>query len=53
MTYGDEINQQTTLIEGAVKLSSNNSEIIIKPGEQALVDKEGNLDLTGQSIPVK
>ena len=45
MTYGDEINQQTTLIEGAVKLSSNNSEIIIKPGEQALVDKEGNLSI--------
>ncbi|MBI3137202.1 MAG: DUF4974 domain-containing protein [Sphingobacteriales bacterium] len=45
MTYGDEINQQTTLIEGSVKLSRSNKEIIIKPGEQALVDKEGKLSI--------
>lgn len=45
MTYGDETDQQTTLIEGSVKLSSNNSEIIIKPGEQALVSKGGKLSV--------
>lgn len=45
MTYDDEINQQTTLIEGSVKLSGHNSEMMIKPGEQALVDKEGRVSI--------
>lgn len=43
MTYGDEASQQTTLIEGSVKMSNNNSEIILKPGEQGLVSTGGKL----------
>lgn len=45
MTYEDEKEKQTTLIEGSVKLSNNNNEIILRPGEQALVNKQGQISI--------
>lgn len=49
MTYGDETDQETTLIEGSVKVSNNTGNIIIRPGEQALSNKEGILHIN-QSV---
>ena len=36
-TYADEPGIKTTLIEGSVKVTNNNSSEVIKPGEQALL----------------
>ncbi len=45
MTYGDEKNQETTLVEGSVKVSNNTRNITLKPGEQAVGNKEGMLSI--------
>jgi transmembrane sensor len=37
MAYPEEKATETTLLEGSVKVTSNNSSILIKPGEQAKV----------------
>ncbi|WP_217603191.1 FecR domain-containing protein [Chitinophaga sp. GbtcB8] len=44
--YADEPTIQTTLLEGSVKLSSNNSHLLLKPGQQAIlgVNKEFNIN---------
>lgn len=42
--YADEASIKTTLLEGSVKVSNNNSSIIIKPGQQA-VFQNGHLSL--------
>lgn len=43
--YTDEASIKTTLLEGAVKVSSNNSSTIIAPGEQtSLLRSNGNLE---------
>jgi ferric-dicitrate binding protein FerR (iron transport regulator) len=39
MAYEDEAAIKTTLLEGAVKVSSGNSSKTIKPGEQAMLNK--------------
>lgn len=44
MAYTDEEAIKTTLVEGSVKLRSGNKEMIIKPGEQARVAKNGSMN---------
>jgi len=44
MAYEDEAAIKTTLLEGAVKVSTSNSSKIIQPGEQALL-KEGEISV--------
>jgi len=54
-SYADEDAIKTTLLEGSVKVHSagNTSEIIIKPNEQAQIDKSNNLKkLTGTDVDV-
>jgi ferric-dicitrate binding protein FerR (iron transport regulator) len=45
--YDDDNNIKTTLIEGSVKIvsTSTNRSIVIKPGEQAGIDRSGNLSV--------
>ena len=38
MAYTDEENQQTTLLEGAVRVSSRSASRILQPGQQAILD---------------
>ena len=38
MAYTDEENQQTTLLEGAVRVSSGSASRILHPGQQAILD---------------
>lgn len=38
MAYTDEENQQTTLLEGAVRVSSRSASRILQPGQQAVLD---------------
>jgi ferric-dicitrate binding protein FerR (iron transport regulator) len=45
MAYDDEINIQTTLIEGSVLVNSNNKQIKILPGQQAAIQKDGTIEL--------
>jgi transmembrane sensor len=45
MAYGDEDAIKTTLFEGSVKITENNEIQILKPGEQAVVDKNGGLKI--------
>ncbi|WP_443946435.1 FecR family protein [Pedobacter sp. AW1-32] len=40
-SYVDEAAANTTLLEGAVKVTSGNTEITIKPGQNAMVSKSG------------
>jgi transmembrane sensor len=42
--YADEASIKTTLLEGSVKVSNGNTNILIKPGQQA-VFKDGSLSL--------
>ncbi len=41
MAYNDESAVKTTLLEGSVKCTSGNSSCMLKPGEQAELDKSG------------
>ncbi|MBN8851519.1 MAG: hypothetical protein BGO55_04380 [Sphingobacteriales bacterium 50-39] len=41
--YSDEDNINTTLVEGAVKLTGGSAHAILKPGEQAHLDNDGQL----------
>lgn len=43
--YPDELTVNTTLIEGAVKVSANNSEIRLSPGQQSQLLSNGNLQV--------
>lgn len=44
--YADEPTIQTTLLEGSVKLSANNNQVLLKPGQQAIlaVNKEFHIN---------
>lgn len=44
-TYGDDRDVKTTLLEGSIRMSLNNQEVMINPGQQASVDKKGRLKL--------
>lgn len=51
MAYEDEMNMQTTLIHGSVKISTMNGEVIIKPGQQAsLVNGKPDLQVNEPDI---
>jgi transmembrane sensor len=43
-TYADEESTKTTLLEGSVKVSNQNSSIVIKPGQQS-VSQNGHLSV--------
>jgi transmembrane sensor len=42
MAYQDEPEIKTTLLEGAVKFRKNKSEVLLKPGQQAIVSNNSN-----------
>jgi transmembrane sensor len=46
MAYDDESSSKTTLLEGAVKVQSLGAVNVIKPGEQAIVDNQGQQKVT-------
>lgn len=50
MAYKDEDEIKTTLFEGSVRISENNSESIIKPGEQARVTKNGGIEISTANV---
>ncbi|GAA4315516.1 FecR family protein [Compostibacter hankyongensis] len=45
MAYNDERSIQTTLLEGAVKICKGDAEVLLKPGQQARVNKKGEINL--------
>lgn len=42
MDYNNETAVKTTLLEGSVVVTENNSTVMIKPGEQAIIDNQNN-----------
>ncbi|MEP7257618.1 MAG: FecR domain-containing protein, partial [Flavitalea sp.] len=44
-SYDNEATPRTTLLEGKVKVKFQNSTSILKPGEQASLNKEGNISI--------
>lgn len=50
MAYDDEDAIKTTLLEGSVKITENNQSSLLKPGEQAVVDKNGGLKIAPAAI---
>lgn len=42
-SYADEAQARTTLLEGAVKVVTDGNELLLKPGQQARLDKTGSL----------
>lgn len=46
-TYGDETSMVTTLLEGKIKISgyANNDSTVLKPGQQARIDKSGKREV--------
>lgn len=49
MAYGDESVMRTTLLEGAVKIKSDRAVNILKPGEQAVLDRNGHMKVVGHA----
>ena len=45
-SYEDESAIRTTLLEGSVKLNRNHASAILKPGQQAGVDKKGKISIS-------
>jgi hypothetical protein len=43
MAYNDEAEMKTTLLEGSVKITNGTASGILKPGQQALLNKAGRL----------
>lgn len=50
MAYADEDAIKTTLLEGSVRVVENNITSMLKPGQQAIVDKQGGIKITAASI---
>lgn len=46
MAYDDEAVSKTTLLEGAVKIKSTTDVNVLKPGEQALLNTHGRIDVS-------
>jgi transmembrane sensor len=44
-SYGDEDETKTTLLEGSIKISKAGVSKLVKPGQQALVNKGGEINL--------
>ena len=42
--YADENEVLTTLVQGSVRFSAGNKSVILKPGEQAVLDKSGRVE---------
>lgn len=49
-TYADEAQIKTTLLEGSVKVISTTNSTLIVPGEQAVIDREGNGVIIKQQV---
>ncbi|HEX8020150.1 FecR family protein [Mucilaginibacter sp.] len=49
-TYADEAQVKTTLLEGSVKVISATNSTLIIPGEQAVIDREGNGAISKQQV---
>lgn len=45
MAYDNEGVTATTLVEGAVRVSAASGQLLLKPGQQALQEKQGNMKL--------
>lgn len=45
MAYDDEPNIQTTLLEGAIKISNGKGTVFVKPGQQAISEKNKKIEL--------
>lgn len=43
MAYSDEVEMKTTLLEGSIKISNGTANGILKPGQQAVLNKAGKL----------
>jgi len=43
MAYADEQTVKTTLVEGAVKVAEENKTVVLKPGQQAQTDNNGEI----------
>ena len=46
MAYDDEANCKTTLLEGAVRVQSSSAVNVIKPGQQAIINIQGQQKIT-------
>ena len=46
MAYDDEANNKTTLLEGSVRVQSSSSVNVIKPGQQAVINNQGQQKIT-------
>lgn len=44
--YEDEATVKTTLVEGLVKVANGQSSLLLRPGQQAALDKQGNISLS-------
>ncbi len=44
-TYDDETDIKVTLLQGSVKVSRENNSLLIKPGQQAVIHRSGDLSL--------
>jgi len=50
MAYADEDAIKTTLLEGSVKVTGDKGSGILKPGEQSVINKAGDLKVTAASV---
>ncbi len=46
--YQDDQNAKTTLLEGSVRIKTNNSTALLKPGDQAVLDNNGRLTVNNE-----
>ena len=44
-SYDDESSVRTTLLEGSIKINKNNNTSLLKPGQQAQIDKIGKIKI--------
>lgn len=49
--YPDEVAIQTTLLEGAVKVTSGHNSHLLKPGQQAVVEHSGEMSIDASVSP--
>ena len=47
--YSDETDVRTTLLEGAVKMSKGEASVLLAPGQQARLQKNGNMNLVKEA----
>lgn len=45
MAYPDEANIETTLLEGAVKIENGENDVMLKPGQQAELNRKGKMSV--------